>query len=90
MKRRVQFDRLEDYTDVAIEEKDNIVTVTFKTNRFGYTQIEFNLSTGVQTLHNEPDLNMFSGADVEYIKSVCAIVWRITYDTSKSPERFEL
>jgi hypothetical protein len=70
------------------------VIVSFKTDRFGYFQIGLKHNEEedffkLDELANEPDLNMFSDDDVDYIRNICLAVWVIIHKNRKFPERFE-
>lgn len=83
------FHRLETYElreDGPTNERS--VICSFKTTRFGYLQIGFN-EGGLYELSNEPDLNMFRGADERYIESALAIAWRMVFDAPAQTDRFK-
>ena len=73
----------------SVEQYDNNqkdVYVSFDTRQHGIFQIccEYDDARVTTTeLINEPDLMMFTSAERKYIKRVCAIVWRMVYDSKK-------
>ena len=85
----INFHRVEEY---ELREQgptnERSVVCSFKTNRFGYLQIGFD-EGGLYELTNEPDLNMFRGADKNYIESALAIAWRMIFESPAKTERFE-
>lgn len=81
----VTFHRLEDY---GFGNKFEGVTVSFETDRFGYYQVTYTEHDGVVELKNEPDINMFTPEQQEYIEAICRVVWRMVHDTPAKKERF--
>lgn len=64
------------------------VICSFETQRFGYLQIGVDEGE-IYELKNEPDLNMFTKSDNQYIKNVAEIVWRMVFDVPAATDRFE-
>lgn len=85
----VTFHRVEEY-EVRKQGPTNerSVVCSFKTNRFGYLQVGFD-EGGIYELTNEPDLNMFRGADKKFIENSMAIAWRMIFDAPAAKERFQ-
>lgn len=87
--RNVEFHRLEGY---ELREHgrptSGSVLCSFETERFGYLQVGFD-EGGVYQLDQEPDLNMFTQAQQDYIECALAIAWRMVFDTPAATDRFE-
>lgn len=81
--------RLESY-EFAEEGNTNErkVICSFETNRYGYLQIGFD-EGGLFQLKNEPDVYSLSDNERKYITSVCAIAWRMVFETGGYYERFK-
>jgi len=79
---QTEFKRVEDFNRPDEER----VFISFDTRQHGIFQISSSVSgkeLDMEELINEPDLMMFTSAERKYIKCVCAIVWRMVYDSKK-------
>lgn len=93
---RISFDSLDECNrDSEIRRPHDVnpfVVCVFKTERFGYLQVtltKFEDGWRLSTPAPEPDMNMFSDSDVNYIERVCRIVWRMVHDAPAATARFE-
>lgn len=83
------FDRIEGYfcREEDREHKCDEVVVSFRTRSKGILQVAHD-GKGLVLFSDEPDMNMFTSKDQEYIEQVAAIAWRIVFDTTAAKERF--
>lgn len=89
--RNVKYHRLEDYAEYG-GPVDRFVVCSFKTLRLGILQVRARYTNKwkISTPKNEPDLNMMPPCEQEYVKRVCAIVYRLVYHAPAKTERFEV
>jgi len=86
---KLSYYRLEEYSDVSrAMRKTPYVICSFKTNRFGYYQVKYK-DRDLTQLSQEPSLNMFTYTQLDYMREVCAIVYRMVYDVPACKSRFE-
>ena len=57
---------------------DAVVSCVFETKQCGYYEIAFGESK-LRQYKEEPDINIFTEEDQEYIEAICLIVWCITF-----------
>lgn len=92
MTEHISFHRLEDYDNPPNNNRGEIV-VSFKTRQHGYYQIRYKkLGEEAHRLkhpRDEPGLMMFTDSEQYYIECVCALVYRIVYDSGKAKELSE-
>ncbi len=87
------FHRIEDasLTQGPLHMDKRTIICSFETDRFGYVQIEYKRfedgTTKLSTPPNEPDLRMFTEKKHLEFKCICAIVFRLVFETPAAKDR---
>lgn len=86
----VKFHRVEDCVDDDNHIRyEKSIICSFKTERFGYLQLQYDEKNGVVELPNEPDLEMLRKQDRKYVENAVAIAWRMIFDAPAATDRFQ-
>lgn len=77
MSRNISLNRVEKYNL-----RKKLVIVSFDTRQHGIFQIKYD-GDSLNEFRSEPNIMLFPSKEREYIKCVCALVHRITFEAKK-------